>query len=140
MDGVAMLATTEAMLEAATGAGGVLNGAEVVLWKNDIVPAVDTVLADLELATFDGYAASSAVTWSAALHESDAEFIVSGGDKVFICTGDTTPNLIYGWALTDGAGTNLLFAKRFDQPISVSEAGNFVSVHVELKMPSDSLN
>lgn len=140
MDGVSAKVVTEQMLAALAGVGGAFNGAKVGLFKNNIAPNADTVLADLVTADFDGAAVSGPITWSAVVHNDSLEMRVLGSTQVFICTGDTTPNLIYGFYIVNSAGTELLYSMRYDSPQSMSEAGNFIAVTPDLRLLTDALN
>lgn len=129
--------TASAILTALKGAGGTYNGAKLHLFKNNITPDVQTALADLEECDFDGYAASAAVTWGSVIHAGADSVQIASDAKEFVATGGTTPNNIYGWYVTDGAGTGYLGAERFDEPIPVVEAGNGLSLQAVLILPSD---
>lgn len=118
------------ILTALTGVGGTLNGAKCHLFQNNVIPSIGFVLADVVEADFGGYAASAAVTWSVPLDNQDGNGpVVVGDNKLFIATDPVgTPNVIYGWYLTNGAGTVLLCAERYTTPKQVSEPGNAVGV------------
>lgn len=85
------------------------------LFKNDITPDEDTVLADLTEADFDGYAESGAVTWGEVHNGNDGSVEMQAGSQEFHCTGGTTPNEIFGYMIVDSGGTTLLAAHRFDE-------------------------
>jgi len=108
------------MGQAAAGAAGVLNLAKCGLIKADFT-ALDTLaLADISQADFDGYALSAAITWAAAAYSLDASAPMKVGDlKAFTCTGDVTPNTIFGMFIVDNAGAVLLATEKFAAPIGV---------------------
>lgn len=118
------------ILAALTGVGGTLNGAKCHLFQNNVVPSIGFALADLVEADFDGYAASAAVTWSVPIDNQDGNGpVVVGDNKLFIATAPfVVPNTIYGWYLTNGAGTVLLAAERYATAKQISEAGNAIGV------------
>lgn len=102
------------ILTALVGVAGILNGALLKLFKNDVIPNVGTILADLVEADFTGYAASAAITWSVPVLGDDGLYRVIGDNKSFIAGSPlTVPNTIYGYYVTNGAGTVLLFAERY---------------------------
>lgn len=140
MEAVASKTVTIAALIALSDTGGAFDGAKVMLYKAPIAPTPDTVLADLVPADFDGYAVSTAITWSDPVHMSGLAYSVLGSVKVFIATGDTTPNLIYGFAIVDAAGTGLLYVQPFDAPLAVNEAGNYIQALPTLTLQADALN
>jgi len=102
----------------------------VILFTNDIALDQNTVLADLTLATFDGYAQSSILTFSDPVNAEDSGAEIVPGHALFICTGDTTPNTIRGYALLNGTppATKLVYAVKYDTPKEVAVEGDFVRV------------
>jgi len=120
-----------AALTALSGVGGLLAGAKVHLFQNNFVPNIGMDLADLVEANFAaGYAPSSAVVWSIPLDNDDGNGPVLVGDnKLFIVAAPVTvTNTIYGWYLTNGAGTVLLCAERYGTPKQMIQAGNAIGV------------
>lgn len=113
---VLVKASEKAVLTALTAVGGLLTGAKLGLFQNDVNPGRATLLADLDPATFDGYALSAAITWSAPVLGEDGFWRVVGDAKTFISDDpQTTPNTIYGWYLVDAAGTGLIGAERYEE-------------------------
>lgn len=94
---------------------GTLAGAEIALFQNDIVATGSLPLGDYTPADYDGYA-PEAVTWLAPSMGEGNEPEVIGIVGEFRPTGTTTPNVIYGALLTDGAGTTLFAAANLDNP------------------------
>jgi hypothetical protein len=110
------------------GTGGPFNGSIVSLFQNPIAPGRLSALADFHVATFDGYADSSAITWSSAYYDSDGTALVLGTDQLFVATGGVTPNTIYGYILATAARAALLAAFAFSAPVGVGRAGDAVPV------------
>src|SRR5882672_5631393 len=109
------------------GVAGLLNGAKVRLFQNDYIPNVGSAIADFTAATYDGYATSAAITWGTPFTDPVNGPVVLGDLKNFISTGPfTTPNTIYGYYVVDGAGTALLYGKRFATPSNIGGAGQNV--------------
>jgi len=85
---------------------------EVQLFTNDIEPTPATVLADLTEATFDGYASLDTVDMHAKSLSNDGHYeTIAKTTQQFVCTGDTTPETVYGYMVLDFAG-NLIGAER----------------------------
>lgn len=116
----------EADLTALIAAGppaGRLNGVKVHLFQNNIVPTPATILTDLVEATFDGYAASAAVTWGSVVVDPAGNAVVYGDAKTFTMTGSTTPNTVYGYYVTNSAGSTLEYLELFDSPVGFGGPG-----------------
>lgn len=104
----------------------------VRLFQTDITITPNLTLADLvaEEADFDGYAASGAIVWG-AVHEDVAQNAVVNGPLVpFLCTGDTTPNDIYGYWLTTGG--LCVGVEKFAAPISMNANLDYLAVVPQL--------
>jgi hypothetical protein len=118
-----------AQLDEFRTAPNLFNGAEVHLYKTALSLGPNLQLADLVEADFDGYAGSGAVTWNAASYSPDGKATLVGDLKSFVATGPfTTGNTIYGYYVTNGAGTALLWARQFATPIAIGSAGQSVQV------------
>jgi hypothetical protein len=128
---VIVVPTTEglAILTTLTATGGDLNGAKVHLYANPLVPTPTTDLADFTTATFTGYATSGAIVWGTPFVNGDGLPTVAGGLVTFASTSPfTVGNTIYGYYVTNGAGSVLLFSEQFDTPIVISAALQAVMV------------
>lgn len=102
-------------------------GAKLHLFKNDINPNADTILADFEECDFDGYAAAT-VTWSNAFFDTDDIALSSGGEILFT-QDDAIGNNVYGGYLTNTAGDKLLWSGRLpDAPYPMAESGDVLPV------------
>lgn len=111
------------LLDDSTATAGPWEGALVHLFKNDLVPAPNTVLADFTEADFDGYAASAAIVWGDPYQNELNQSTILGDAKTFTATGATTPNDIYGYYITDAGGTELLLSERFAEVQPMPAAG-----------------
>lgn len=119
----------EAMLNALVAATAPWNGGKIHLFKNNFTPSPTMAIGDLTEADFTGYAASSAVTWAAAAYLPDGTAVVVGDSKTFqVGATPTILNTVYGWYLTDAAGTTLIFARRFDTPVVLSAAHQILTI------------
>lgn len=112
-----------ALLEELIDTGNLLDGAKVGLYQNNIVLGPGTVLADLTVADFTGYALSAAVVWGTPFVDAANKCIVTADEKEFLATSPfTTSNTVYGYYIVDGAGTTLLYAEAFTTPRQITAA------------------
>ncbi len=98
--------------------------AKIGLFKAQIAPSRDTLLADVTPANYDGYVLGAAVTWSAVFDALNTLISVRTGATHYQPSGAVTPNTIYGAYLVDNAGTNLLGCEVFDNPIEMNDAAD----------------
>jgi hypothetical protein len=110
-------------------AGNLWDGAKVHLFKNNVTPSPGMLIGDLTEADFDGYAASSAIVWGTPGFLPDGTAAVVGTQKTFtVGASPVVLNTVYGYYVTDGAGTGLLFARKFDAAVVLSAGGQFIVV------------
>jgi hypothetical protein len=79
-------------------------------------------------ADFDGYAESPGNVWSTPFLDAAQQTVIVGQNALFPCTGNTTPNTIGGWYLTDSGDTVLAYGKNFETPMQVFQSGQMVAV------------
>jgi hypothetical protein len=94
-----------------------------------------TPLSALTPPTWPGAAAVtvSALTGPVSL---DANNLGVTAEAIFTCaTPPVGGDLIYGYFITDSAGTGLLIAERFDAPVAIALPEDFVSVQFVLPEP-----
>lgn len=103
--------------------GNALDAVKIMLWKNNVVPTINTVLADLVVADFAGYANFGPVVWGTVYLDTDKSAMVTGGSHEFVASGPTPENVIYGWAIVNTGVTLLLKAARFDNPVAIFGTG-----------------
>lgn len=96
----------------------------VHLYKNNIQPTNQTVLGDFVEADYDGYASESLTAWGATFLNGDGNAESVAPNITFTCTGDTTPNIVYGYYITDAADAVLLMSGKFDAPETMNSAAN----------------
>jgi hypothetical protein len=126
MDPILTLAAK--LLLAGDMTAGTLNGAKIVLFSNDLTINQNTVIGDLTVVTVAGMVAF-AVTWDAPWLNAAGEVVVSAPSHVFAATAvPGAPLNAFGWAITNGAGTELYAAVKFDAAVGVSKIGDGVSV------------
>ena len=117
------------LLDAAVAAAAEFNGCLVRLFKNNLALSPLTLLADLSVADFHGYADSAAVTWGTAFLDPAQQPTINGDLKSFVATTPfSNPNIIYGWALIDSGATKLLAARLLDAPVNITAIGQAVKV------------
>lgn len=120
------------ILASAVAVDGEFDAAKVHLYTNNIVPAPNTVLADLTPATFTG-ATPAAITWGTVFSDNEGNAIAPGGSHLFPVTG-TISETVYGYFITDTAGTKLLAIRQLPAAQQAVPGGPPVMVYVELKM------
>jgi len=101
------------------GLDGLTATVDLHLYQNDVAPSPTSVLADFAEADYDGYAAEAITptTWPVFL-QGIAQAVAVGPAIVFTPTGSVTPNVIYGYYVTDNTGARLLWGERFaDQKV-----------------------
>lgn len=111
---------------------GLLDDAKVHLFKNDIQPNENTLLAGFTAADYSGYAAKTVVSWGGPFIGVDGKAKVVAASLQFQPNAATVGNICYGYYVTDAAGTTLLGHKRFDQPVTLDGTASAVIVQVEL--------
>src|SRR6185503_17176352 len=97
---------------------------------NEITPSENLELADLTVATFNGYALSSAVVWGTPFINEDNLPQVLGDITQFTAgsgSPSNMPEVVQGWYLVDAAGTGLLAAELFDEPVEIAAEGEAVA-------------
>jgi hypothetical protein len=107
----------ERLLERAIGSSSVttMGNASVGLMRAPLSPSVNTVLADITEANFDGYVRKAA-GFNGSAHIGPGNLtIVQGSTLVFVPDDTTTVNTIYGQFLVDGSASVLLGVEMFDQ-------------------------
>lgn len=90
---------------------GLLNGAAIRLFKNDLTPINTTVLADFIQADFTGYAAQTLAGWAVAILDANNKGSSTATVNTWTCSGLAVPNTVYGVYIVSAAGA-LLYAER----------------------------
>jgi hypothetical protein len=116
------LSTKLAALSEMVAVGEVLAGCKIHLYANQLIPSQGTLLTMFVEATFTGYVAQSVGAWGAAYIGPDGNAHVTAPGLQFQATDDVTPNTIYGWYMTNTAGTELVGAANFLTPIPIVAA------------------
>lgn len=102
--------------------------ARLRLFKNDVTPADSDTVSSYTEATFPGYAPQGANTWSAASSVGGAAQ-VTHPTLTFLRGSGGSGDLIYGYYLTDTAGTTLYYAERDPAaPVNMTVAGNSYAI------------
>ena len=111
-----------------------LVAAVLKLFKNDVIPAPSTVLADLEECDFSGYAEVDPVEWQAvfldpqlggASFQTFNQWNFDGADVT------PTTNTVYGYWIESVAGT-LLAVGTFENPIPMMAGGDSIPALIKL--------
>lgn len=96
---------------------GGLNAMRLRLFSNNITVADTTVIGDFTECTFTGYAAQ-APAWSTPANVANVAQTLSG-TRTFTYSGVATTT-VYGYYLTDAAGTTLYGGETFSSPVTLS--------------------
>jgi len=94
----------------------------VNLYKNDVVPTVNTIRADLTAADFSGYLAVD-TDWSTPAINGAGKAQTDCSEGVYTHNGGGTDNTIYGAFVDNEDGDVLIYAERFPAPILMDADG-----------------
>lgn len=112
---------------------GELDAAKVLPFVANIAPSPTTPLASYTAPSSAGIAAKS-ITWGTPYPTPDGGAAVSGGAPDWVTTS-AVEETVYGWRLTDTAGTILKVAARLAVPQPLGSIGSHVQVNVEYSLP-----
>lgn len=98
------------------------------LFKNDLTPVKTHVVASFVEADFDGYAGIDMDAWTPGFDEELQKAVLRSALLTFTATGAVTSNVIYGYYITNNAGTLVYCAERFSITIFVDETGDSIAV------------
>lgn len=102
----------------------------VRLFQNNVTPDSDTVIGDLTIATFSGYASQTLAGCSLVGPTTHVEGIESG-PYIFTHNGGGTSNNIYGYYVVNTSTGNLLVAQRAAfAPFPIGAAGLSFTVDI----------
>lgn len=100
---------------------GPIYGSKMGLFTNSPTLSRLSVLADLTIATYTGYALQ-ALTWSGAQRKPDGSIQNETGLMTFQPSDAVTPNTITGYFVQSLSGSHLLWASMFDSPVPLPDA------------------
>lgn len=119
------------------------DGAQVMLFTNNIIPSHTTVKADLTEAvvgTFPGYAriTLAAASFPGASLTGDVAIVTYGLTLTWTRSTSGSPLMVYGAAILNSAGTKLIAAGNFDSgPYTVTNAGDAINETLTLRRSSE---
>lgn len=125
-------------LTAACADGGPLFGVTVMLFGNQANPNDRTVPADLTPATFSGYGPAEDQVFGTPYIAEDGSVRAQIPSVQFDQTAATVTGLVWGFAVLNTAGTKVILAHQYAQPVSMNEAGDAVIVSPEIVWPEES--
>jgi len=138
MDLVQTNGMTMAEAEALIDTGGVLDGAVIRLFKNDVMPTLTSVTADFTETDYVGFG-DQTITWLEPSISDDGTIEVLGTVGEFRPTNDVTPNQVYGALLLDST-TAMLFGGRFEgAPLPMESATDSILITVRFRPADQSL-
>jgi len=101
---------------------------KVHLFQNNIVPQFNTVATDFVEADFVGYAAVLTALWAFAINqEGNSEVYWNDVPATFTAGAIVGPQTIYGYWM-DSTTDGLIIAERFDTPITLAAALEYLQV------------
>lgn len=132
---MALITTTAADLLMATGIDGsttaaftsTFSGAKLILATNQFTPSKARVLADLTQPTFTGYAAI-VLTWGVATYDPTGQVVAFSQLCTFRATAGPVNITVYGYGITNPAGTVLFGSGLFSTPLTIVDTNSTVNV------------
>lgn len=110
--------------EPAEAAAGPLNGFKCRPFVSDVVPTKDSVLADFTAPVTAGLGTAVAPVAGASFQSEDGAALVVAGACQFVASATPAEQeTVYGVVWTDAAGTGLVAAERFEEPVIISASG-----------------
>lgn len=101
------------------------------LYTNDVTPSESHTVANYTEATGNGYSEIELTGSSFTVATSDGVTTASYTEQTFTFTGG--PVSVYGYYVTDGAGTTLLWAERFTSaPYNIPADGGEIRITIRL--------
>jgi hypothetical protein len=87
-----------------------------------------SILSDIVEATFVGYAPSPSAPFFLSGDNITGRAVLNKGAVEFIAGALIGPQVVYGWYITDTAGTALLAVGQFDTPVTFDLVGDTLTV------------
>jgi hypothetical protein len=108
----------------------------VRLYQNNFTPDQNTLLSDLTVATFSGYAQASVTlgTFTTVAHKAKS---VGTAAQVFTHNGGGTSNTIYGYYVVDTFTGNLVWVERFGSSQIMLNNGDQISITLQFTANSE---
>lgn len=126
-----------AALAALVGVGNLLEGAKLRLFTNAVMFTDQLAPADLDEATFTGYAAANIAAWGAPFVDpQDGVTKLVGTSSQFTQTSNAVVNTVTGWYVTNTAGTEILAGDTFAEPIPFNGPNTAIIVNPVVPYPS----
>lgn len=103
--------------------------AKLRLFKNNHTPDEADDISDYTEADFSGYAAATIGAWNAATYAGGLANVEATTAQTFTNSTGAVGNDVYGYYVTDSAGTVLYYAQRANSPpLSLQLAGEAVTI------------
>lgn len=132
--GVLSKAQLAAMLTAWAAAADADAG-KVILFVNDYSPTYDTLIGALTQPTASWYTAAD-IDWGRVIEQDNGAMALDAGGYRFDYTGTDPACTIYGWGVTNTAGSKLLLSRRLDMPVVMANTYDSVIVEPDLVVPA----
>jgi hypothetical protein len=110
-----------------------LDTGKIHLFANNMTPHIDSVIGDFTEATFTGYPAGgvAVATWPAPYWLPDDGNVHTTAVHQFQATDGVTPNIIYGYYVTDKNGA-LFYAAKLPVPFNMVDATSAIILEADV--------
>lgn len=121
-----------AMNDLKNWANGDLGTALVHLFDSFVSPDPTLVPTDFSECTFTGYVPAAAAPWGMPFINTNGQAEIDGPALTWSFTAGSGSTLVYGWFMTDAAGTNLLAWCPFQSPVELTPGSPNLSRQIQL--------
>ncbi|RPJ87010.1 MAG: hypothetical protein EHM18_03300 [Acidobacteria bacterium] len=137
MDPVANRAVKMDALDGLKATGGIAEDCQVVLYSNVVALTAANLPADFDLVVVAGMVAQTTLTPSDGYDTGDGVIEAAVPTVPFVASSLTgLPLTIQGYVILNTAGTAVLSAEEFDDPVPIDQIGDGVSVDARLRWGS----
>lgn len=127
-----VIANASQLLQLADLKTNLLDAGTIDLFQNDITPTDETVVADLDVATFTGYAQVALTLWTGPYYTSEGKGALLAPLAQFNTASPyTIGNQVYGYWIEDSNGDLLLSGRFPDAPIPMAAVGDHIAAVIE---------
>jgi hypothetical protein len=118
------------------GFSGPLYGLTIHLVQNQLLLTPQTTWAQLTEANYSGYAAQASLAWGNPILQGDGTYTILSGLTTWTASAASNfiGNTVWGWAITDAAGANLMLAEMFQSPVPFVNPGDGFGLVVEFNV------
>lgn len=107
---------------------------KVLLFSGSAIPSADSVVADFTPAVYSGYGDVALTLTGPVDLTPDGQAMIGTATFTSTTASPFVPDTVTGYIVYDGA-TAYYGGERFDAPVEISAAGQFIAVNVQLPLP-----